>query len=165
MSISRLRYSTFHFSDNIEVADIMCIKEKLDRALRTKLLKIDKQSQREAVEIWRVNMSAKRLEKETYYRKVQEEAAIKQREKTALKQKVELHEAYQLIFREHHIRVKRRARQKMLAVTTMKRMMKSSNSADINLTSQHPARNDSKTNDVKDKLNGEENKIVNGNIK
>ena len=71
------------------------------------------------MEIWQVNMRAKRLERQTYERKIQEEAAIKQREKTAMKQKVDLHEAYQLILREHHIRVKRRAKQKLLAVSGM----------------------------------------------
>ena len=65
-------------------------------------------------------MSAKRLEKETYERKIQEETAIKQRAKTAMRQKVELHEAYQLLLQEHHVRVKRRARQKLLAIGLMK---------------------------------------------
>ena len=65
-------------------------------------------------------MTAKRLEKETYERKIQEEAAVKQRAKTAMRQKVELHEAYQLLLQEHHIRVKRRARQKLLAIGLMK---------------------------------------------
>ena len=65
-------------------------------------------------------MTAKRLEKETYERKIQEEAAVKQRAKTAMRQKVELHEAYQLLLQEHHIRVKRRAKQKLLAIGLMK---------------------------------------------
>ena len=105
---------------NGEGGDIIYIKEKLDKALKHKLSRIDKQCQRETVEIWRVNMSAKRLEKETYVRKIQEEAAIKQRAKTAMRQKVELHEAYQLLLQEHHVRVKRRARQKLLAIGLMK---------------------------------------------
>jgi hypothetical protein len=105
----------------------------LDKAIREKITKIDKQCQRETVETWKVNMSAKRLEKMTYERKIQEEAAIRQRTKTAMKQKVELHEAYQLLLREHHIRVKRRARQKILAVSMMKNMtMPTSSSAKIN---------------------------------
>ena len=108
----------YHFTDNEEGGDILYIKEKLDKALREKTSKIDKQCQRETVETWKVNMSAKRLEKLTYERKIQEEAAIKKRTKTAMKQKLELHEACQLLLREHHIRVKRRAKQKLLAAST-----------------------------------------------
>ena len=108
------------FAVNGEGGDIIYIKDKLDKALKGKLSRIDKQCQRETVEIWRVNMTAKRLEKETYERKIQEEAAVKQRAKTAMRQKVELHEAYQLLLQEHHIRVKRRARQKLLAIGLMK---------------------------------------------
>ena len=115
-----ISFVTISFPVNGDGGDIIYIKEKLDKALKGKLSKIDKQCQRETVEIWRVNMTAKRLEKETYERKIQEEAAVKQRAKTAMRQKVELHEAYQLLLQEHHIRVKRRARQKLLAIGLMK---------------------------------------------
>ena len=101
----------------------------MDKALREKITKIDKQCQRETVETWKVNTTAKRLEKKTYERKIQEEAAIKQRTKTAMKQKVELHEAYQLLLREHHIRVKRRAKQKIKAISMMKNMTMSSSAS------------------------------------
>ena len=97
----------------------MSIKEKLDRALRLKLQNIDRQSQRETVEVWRVNTITKRLEKQIYERNVSEQAAVKQRSRIATKHKQELNEAYQLILREHHIRVKRRAKQKMLAITAI----------------------------------------------
>ena len=112
-------FSILHFKAKGEGGDIIYIKEKLDKALKERLSRIDKQCQRETVEIWRVNMSAKRLEKETYERKIQEEAAIKGRAKKAMRQKVEIHEAYQLLLQEHHIRVKRRARRKLLAVGLM----------------------------------------------
>ena len=97
----------------------MCIKEKLDRALRIKLQNIDRQSQKETVEVWRVNTITKRLEKQIFERNVSEQAAVKQRSRIATKHKQELNEAYQLILREHHIRVKRRAKQKMLAITAI----------------------------------------------
>ena len=97
----------------------MCIKEKLDRALRIKLQNIDRQSQRETVEVWRVNTITKRLEKQIFERNVSEQAAVKQRSRIATKHKQELNEAYQLILREHHIRVKRRAKQKMLAISAI----------------------------------------------
>ena len=132
----------------------------MDKALKEKINRIDKQCQRETVETWKVNMSAKRLEKMTYERKIQEDAAIKQRTKTAMKQKVELHEAYQLLLREHHIRVKRRAKQKILAVCMMKNIsMPLSSPGKINSGTQNEKLGLEDTNKIQNKGDEQQGKM------
>ena len=69
--------------------------------------------------------SMTKKEKEKYqnvYRGRIDKDGVKKKRQTLLDQEIELHEAYQLILKEHHKKVKRRVQKKLAAISTMKKM-------------------------------------------
>ena len=97
----------------------MCVKEKLDAALRNKLTKIRKKQEAKAT---RLEMMSKG-QKQAYNRKkiqIIESNVRAKKTKTPMEEESDVNEAYQLILSEHHRRVNRRVRHKLAAMNLTK---------------------------------------------
>ena len=97
----------------------MCVKEKLDAALRNKLTKIRKKQEADAT---RLQMMSKR-QKQAYNRKkiqIIESNVRAKKTKTPMEEVSEVNDSYQLILSEHHRRVNRRVKQKLAAMNLTK---------------------------------------------